>query len=299
MVAQGGVCTNIMVIQKLTPNQFPSLLKEINDPPNELYIRGNYPDESKKFLAVVGSRKYTDYGRSVIESLLKGLRGYPIVIVSGLALGIDSIAHKAALKADLTTLAIPGSGLDPRVMYPRTHAGLSEDILSADGCLLSEFKPDFRATRWSFPQRNRIMAGVSHAVLVIESTIQSGTLITSKLATDYNRDVLTVPGSIFSKNSEGPHMLLRLGATPIRSSEDILDALDLKSQNTNHESQQKLFEELSEDELRIVKLLREPLSKDELMVKASLPISKINILLSTLELKGILEERLGKINRRD
>ena len=161
------------------------------------------------------------------------------------------------------------------------------------GALISEFEPDFRATPWSFPQRNRIMAGISHAVLVVEAEKISGTLITSRLATEYNRDVLTIPGSIFSRNSEGPHMLLRTGATPITCSGDVLIALNIE--NEKNKNKKSLFENLSKDEIAVINLLREPLIKDELIRNLNIPISSANILLSTMELKGLVSEKMGKI----
>ena len=230
-------------IQKLNPREFPELLKEITDPPKQLFIRGTFPNEKEnKFLCVVGSRKYTPYGKEACRKIIEGLAGYPIVIVSGLAIGIDSVAHKTALEVGLKTIAVPGSGLDDSVLYPSMNKILAKNILEKNGALISEFEPTFKATPWSFPQRNRIMAGMSNAVLVIEAEKISGTLITSRLATEYNRDVLTIPGSIFSKNSEGPHMLLRTGATPITCAGDVLIALNIESeQNKNKKT---LFENL-------------------------------------------------------
>jgi DNA processing protein len=230
----------------------------------------------------------------VTEKLIAGLSGAPIAIVSGLALGIDAIAHRAALKAGLPTIAIPGSGLNPDVLYPHTNQGLAEEIVKANGALLSEFPPDFQATPWGFPQRNRIMAGISHATLVIEATNQSGTLITSRLATEYNRDVLAVPGSIFSANSAGPHILIKLGATPVTESSDILEALSITAAPTA--SQDTLHQILSPDEEKVASILREPLSRDELIRTLALPINKANILLSSMELKGLIQESLGKVH---
>src|SRR3989344_3312525 len=184
-------------IRELQKGEFPPLLDEIPDPPKKLNCAGNLPYPENKILCIVGARKFTSYGKEACEELIKGLRGYPITIVSGLALGTDSIAHRAALANNLQTVAIPGSGLNPDILYPRSHLRLAEEIIENGGGLLSEFDDDFRATLWSFPQRNRIMAGISHAVFVIEAEIKSGTLITSRLATEYNRDVLTLPGSIF------------------------------------------------------------------------------------------------------
>ncbi len=176
------------------------------------------------------------------------MRGYNVTIISGLALGIDGLAHKAALKAGLKTLAVPGSGLDATVLYPRSHLQLAEEIVRNGGALLSEFKPQTQAATWTFPKRNRIMAGLSHAVLVIEAELKSGTLITSKLATEYNRDVLTMPGSIFSSTSEGPHMLIKLGATPVTASEDILRTLGIEPPTNESESRQQKLRGLTPDE---------------------------------------------------
>ena len=281
-------------IKVLIFGEFPKLLKEITDPPKHLFIRGDFPDEKEnKFLCVVGSRKYTLYGKEVCKKIIEGLAGYPIVIVSGLAIGIDSVAHNSALNVGLKTIAVPGSGLDDSVLYPSLNKNLAKKILEKGGALISEFESNFRATPWSFPQRNRIMAGISHAVLVIEAEKISGTLITSRLATEYNRDVFTVPGSIFSKNSEGPHMLIQTGATPITCSSDILVALNIE--NEKNKNKKNLFENLSKDEITVINLLIEPLIKDELIRKLSMPISSVNILLSAMELKGLISEKMGKI----
>src|SRR3989344_5703207 len=170
-------------LKSLSPQEFPPLLREISDPPKQLYLRGEMPSFEKKWLAVVGSRAMTTYGKQACKYLLEGLRGYPIVIVSGLAYGVDAEAHKAALDAGLTTVAVPGSGLDWDVLYPRANVGLAREILKAGGALLSEFKPEQKAADYTFPQRNRIMAGLSHATLVIEAKEKSGSLITAKLVT--------------------------------------------------------------------------------------------------------------------
>ncbi len=284
----------ILIMKTLQPEEFPSRLRQIPDPPKRLYIEGELPTDECKFLAVVGARRFTPYGKEVCEKLIEGLRGHSIIIVSGLALGIDGIAHRAALAANLKTLAVPGSGLGRDVLYPSAHKNLAEKILASGGCLLSEFEPDFRATTYSFPLRNRIMAGLSDAVLIIEAEKKSGTLITSRLAADYNRDVLTVPGSIYAKNSEGPHLLLRLGATPITCSNDILEALHIPTVE-NTESSATKYSDCSADELKVVELLSSPLPRSTLIEKLGLPTSTVNIVLSVMELKGLVEESLGEI----
>ncbi|KND47739.1 MAG: DNA protecting protein DprA [Parcubacteria bacterium C7867-006] len=282
-----------MEIRDLPKKDFPPLLNEINDPPKSLRIIGELP-KTEKYLAVVGSRKYSEYGKAVCEKLIEGLRGYPITIVSGLALGIDSIGHKAAIKAGLPTIAIPGSGLSPKVLYPSSHQNLAKEIVENGGCLLSEFEDNTPGYPSNFPQRNRIIAGMSHTTLVIEAELKSGTLITSKYAIEYNRDVFTVPNSIFSKTSEGPHMLLRLGATPITQSSDIVTALGL----TPHENlfEKRDYKDCSSDEHEVINLLYEPMSRDEIIQKLGKPVYVTQTILATMEIKGIIEEVLGEIH---
>lgn len=287
--------TTQATIQKLLPEEFPSRLKEIADPPEHLYVQGTLPPEGHKWLTVVGSRKYSNYGKESAEMLIDGLRGYPIVVVSGLALGIDAIAHRAALSAKLLTVAVPGSGLDRRVLYPSGNRRLADEILEARGALLSEFEPDFRATTWSFPQRNRILAGLSDAVLVVEAEQKSGALITSKFATEYNRDVFTVPGSIFSSASAGPHMLIKLGATPVTTSVELLEALGFRLTTDNSQPTTRNYSECSEEEKKVVALLQNPMPKDELIDALDIPIGRANALLSLMELKGLIKESMGEI----
>jgi len=278
-------------IRELPKNEFPSGLFEIPDIPKKLYCAGTLSKEGVKLLCIVGARKYSEYGKAVCEKLISELRGYPISIVSGLALGIDSIAHKAAIKNNLHTVAIPGSGLDPSALYPSSHRQLAEEIIHSGGALLSEFEPTFKATPWSFPQRNRIMAGMSDAVLVIEAELKSGTLITSRLATDYNTEVMTVPGSIFSKNTEGPHMLIRLGATPITSGKDILQSFGFQTEESNT----KDYSDLSDEEKDIVELLSEPLERDDIIRALKKPAYEVNSILAAMEIKGIVVENMGEI----
>jgi DNA processing protein len=279
----------------LLEEEIPKALFEIPEPPKALWIAGSLPPPESIFISFVGSRKHTPYGAEATRTLISGLSGYPIVIVSGLALGIDCIAHRAALESNLTTIAIPGSGLDPKVLYPRTHVGLAEEIVEYGGALISEFDPLFSATPWSFPQRNRIMAGLSRAVVVVEAEIPSGTLITSRLATEYNKEVMTIPGSIFSPQSAGPHMLLSLGATPIRSASDILNAVGIEPR------QNKIgvnLDDLSPDEKIIYSLIDAPMERDDLFRKSKLPFHQFNAALSMLELRGAILETFGEIQRR-
>ncbi len=287
-----------MEIHRLNTNEIPPQLLEIPQPPKELWVAGTLPSKDAIYLVVVGSRKHTNYGKDICEKLIKGLRGYPIVILSGLALGIDSVAHRSALDAGLITMAVPGSGLSEKVLYPASNIGLARKIIESGGCLLSEFPPEFKATVWSFPQRNRIMAGLAKAVLTIEAEEKSGTLITARLATEYNRDVLAVPGSVFSESSQGTNKLLRLGATPITCPEDLIEALGFDIPTEVERSMKKeMLGDLSEEEKTIYELLREPTGRDELLRKSGLSITKASAILSIMEIKGIIKESMGEIKR--
>src|SRR3989338_6702565 len=279
-------------LQLLYPDDFPPLLNEISDPPKELCVRGEMPDPEKRWLAVVGARACTPYGRQAVDFLLGGLAGYPVVIVSGLAYGIDAEAHKAALKSGLTTVAVPGSGLEWNVLYPKANQGLAREILEAGGALMSEEKPDAKTVDYMFPKRNRIMVGLSHATLVIEEKEKSGSLITAKLATEYNRELLVVPGSIFSESSKGAHQFLKLGASAATEPADILRALGLAEAVPLSPSERA---DLSPTEARVLELIASPLSRDELIRALELPISEANVLLSTMEIKGLIVENLGLV----
>ncbi len=285
-------------IEKMVKSDFPLLLKEMPGSPNELYTCGNSRAlflNDHRYLCIVGSRRYTEYGRRVCEWLIEGLRGTKTVIVSGLAMGIDTVAHKSAMANNLKTIAVPGSGLEPNILYPRINAYVAEDILRNGGCLLSPFKPNQGATNWTFPVRNQIMAGMSHATLIIEGEEDSGTLITAKLSADYNRDTLVVPGSIFSEHSKGPHKLLRDGAIPITNQKELREALGFeeKKEDTSR------YENCTEEELKIVSLLSsEALHKDEIIRQTNLSVSKVHILISILETKNLVEQKYGKVNLR-
>lgn len=282
-------------IATIKPEQFPHRLREIPDPPEKLWVEGIVPPEEYKWLAVVGSRRYSSYGKEACEKLIAGLYGHPVVIVSGLALGIDCIAHRAALEAKLKCVAVPGSGLSRKIMHPVANRALADNIVAGGGALLSEFPPEFRATLYSFPQRNRIMAGLSDAILVVEAEKRSGTLITARLASEYNRDVLTVPGSIFSGATEGPHLLMRLGATPVRNADELLVALGFKAPSDS-EQKTRNYSDCSPEEMKILALLKIPMERDALIAAAKLPISKTNAVLSLLEIKGFISEGMGEIH---
>jgi len=273
----------------------PQPLREIPEPPKRLYVRGKLPSyDNYVYLTIVGSRKYTNYGKQACEELIQGLRGYPIVIISGLALGMDTIVHYAALANNITAVAFPGSGLDDTVLYPTSNSGLARKILEAGGALVSEFEPTQRAAQWTFPRRNRLMAGISKATLIIEATNKSGTRITAKLATEYNRDVLAVPGSIFSESSEGTNQLIREGATPITSAPELLQALGFEVTGTLPEV---AMEHCTDEEKKVLLALASPLSRGELMRMLEIPTSEASALISMMEIKGLITESMGEMRR--
>ncbi len=281
-----------MKIRKLPKKEFPKALLEIPQPPEDLWIIGELPKEDLVYLCVVGSRKFTSYGKEACDRIVGGLKGYPIAIVSGFAMGIDTIAHKKAMQIGLKTIVFPGSGLSDEAIYPKTNVRLMKEVVEKGGCLISEFEPDFKATQWSFPMRNRLMAGISKAVLIIEAEERSGTLITARLTTEYNRDLLVVPGSIFSPNSKGTNKLLKAGATPVSCAEDVLEALGFEQEKNK---QAKLFEDLSPEEEKVIKILREPIPRDDLIRAMKMPTSAANSILSVMEIKELIKEELGEI----
>lgn len=288
----------LMKISKLQRSKFPSSLLELPQPPENLYYLGNIEEYLENpdliYLCIVGSRKYTSYGKDICEKIITGLKGYPIVIVSGFAMGIDTIAHRTAIKNNMRTVVFPGSGLSKEAIFPKINANFMDEILNAGGCFISEWEPDFKAERWTFPMRNRLMAGISKAVLVIEAEEKSGTLITARLAIEYNKDLLAVPGSVFSSSSKGTNKLLRLGAVPITSAEDVLQELGFELRKDENK-QLELFKELSIDEKKVLEILRDPMERDDLLRSMKMPIQNANTLISVMEIKGLIKEELGQI----
>lgn len=274
--------------------QYPKLLQEIPSPPEELYVIGELPSEDLIWLAVVGTRKFSNYGKDACEKIINGLKGYNFVIVSGLALGIDSIAHRAAIENNIPTIAVPGSGLDEKVIHPHSHKKLAQDIVNAGGALVSEFPWDMPAGIHTFPQRNRIIAGLCRGTLVIEAREKSGAGITANFSLDFNRDVFSVPGSIFNENSKGTNKLIKAGAIPVTSTDDIFDAFDIPREGDNLKLN---LPNLSPLEQKIIDVLIEPITKDDLIRKLSRPAIEINPTLTIMQLNGYIKESNGEIRR--
>jgi len=244
---------------------------------------------------VVGSRALTSYGRQACESLVSGLRGYPISIVSGLAFGADASAHKAALSVGLHTIAVPGSGLADSSIAPQTNLGLAKRIIESGGALLSEHPPETMAHSRFFPSRNRIMVGLSDAVLVIEAGERSGTLITARLASEYSRDLLCVPHRIGDTHGFASGLFIRLGAALVTESAHILEALGIRE---HAPSERYDTTSLSGDEQIVFDLLSDPLARDELIRRSGMQAGAALTALITLELKGLTKEQYGAWRRR-
>ena len=285
--------------------EYPLLARflEIPDAPKKIYCRGKFPDPSVKYLAVVGSRQVTTYGKDAVKSLIDGLAGQPICIISGLALGVDGLSHEAALNNELPTISIPGSGLGKKTIYPSSHRRMADRILKAGGLLLSEIPTEFGASAWSFQSRNRLMAALSDAVLVVEAKEQSGSLITARFAAEYNRDLWCVPGPINSPNSVGTNRFIKDGAGLIQNSNDILHNFRLRVIKSDKEAGEEtatqfpLPQNLTDTEALILTSLIEPTTKDSLMQKLGIEIGTFLTALTMLEMKGHTKEEVGILRR--
>ncbi|MDE1919639.1 MAG: DNA-protecting protein DprA [Patescibacteria group bacterium] len=280
-----------MDIRELKRTEWPRQLLEIPQVPERLWIRGSLPPAGTKFLAVVGSRAMTRYGQEACEKLIGGLAGYPVSIVSGLALGVDACAHKAALAAGLHTVAMPGSGLDDSVIGPRANLGLAKDIVAKGGALISEHEPRYIAHPYDFPSRNRLMVGMSDAVLVIEAGPKSGTLITARLASEYNRDLLCIPHRIGDPHAFGPHLFIRLGAALVSEPLHILEALGIPPREAA--SRGGAPEDLEDIEFEIWSMLEEPKTRDEILRGGTAAAGDLLAALVALELRGLIKEEFG------
>ena len=270
---------------------YPQRLKEIYDYPPVLYVRGNLLPQDECCLAVVGTRRATVYGRQVAEEIVTDLARNGITIVSGLARGIDSVAHRAALEAGARTVAVFACGLD--IVYPAENAKLAREIME-HGALVSEYPLGIKPKADNFPRRNRIMSGLSLGVLVVEAGESSGALITAKQALDQNREVFAVPGSILSPTSRGTNNLIQEGAKLVRNYIDILEELNL----TIIAQQLEMKELLPVDEtesLLLRQLGREPTHIDDICRHSGLGASLVSSVLTMMELKGIVKQ-VGGMN---
>jgi DNA processing protein len=265
---------------------YPQRLKEIDQPPPVLYIRGDYLPEDLFAVAVVGTRRVTAYGRQITEELAAYLASNGITVISGLARGVDAIAHQTALKAGGRTIGVLGSGVDK--IYPPEHRGLAEKMMGS-GAIVSDYAPGTPPDASNFPPRNRIISGLSLAVVVIEAGETSGALITAEFAAEQGREIFAVPGSILAPQSKGTNKLIQNGALPLLSVNDLMQALNLTRMG-EHKAARKVIPS-NETEARLLNVLSEqPLHVDEIRNRTELPIEKVSATLALMELKGMVRQ---------
>jgi len=272
---------NIGVVIFLDP-EYPKLLKEIADPPGVIYIRGKFLPQDELALAVVGSRKFSLYGKQATQEIVYPLAREHLTIVSGLALGIDAFAHQATLEAKGRTIAVLACGLDQ--IYPTVNIRLADKILAEKGAIISEFPLGMPALNYNFPIRNRIIAGLSLGTIVIECAENSGSLLTAAAAVEYNREVFAVPGQIFSETSIGTNRLIKMGAKLVTSYRDILEELSIEEKEKISQAREIIAD--TPDEELLLKYLKEPILIDQLVSKSKFPSSRVNATLVQLEIKG-------------
>lgn len=267
---------------------YPPQLRDIPDPPPVLYIKGEWEGGFERAVAVVGSRKCTQYGRDIAEEIAGGLARAGAVVVSGLAYGIDTCAHKGALRAGGKTAAVLPSGL--LNVYPATNAGLAKEI-AGSGCLVSELPLDKRPEKWEFIRRNRIISGLSVGTVVVEAPEGSGALITARHAVEQGRTVLGVPGNVKSGLNKGVHALIRGGAVLVETAEQILEELGFAAR----QGELPLEEVLGEKESKILYMIRcEPCRFDEICYSTALGAGEVSRILLSLEMKELIKELPGK-----
>ena len=286
---------------KITPlfiadPKYPQRLLNCYDSPSMLYYKGNADLNTSRIVAIVGTRNNSEYGKTICEKFIEELAAENVLIVSGLAFGIDSIAHKASLKNNLQTIGVLAHGLD--MIYPSQNASLAKQM-SAQGGLLTEFRSNSKPDRQNFPSRNRIVAGISDAVVVIETGIKGGSLITAELGNGYNKDVFAFPGRVHDTKSEGCNYLIKNNkAALITSANDLLENMGwVQAKKVSPKKQKELFIELTPDEKIIVEILQtqDQIHIDELYFKSKLNSSKVAAALLMLEMQNVVISLPGKI----
>jgi DNA processing protein len=279
-------------IQVLTyeDTDYPDRLRQIHNPPASLFIKGDLSDcNLDKVLAVVGSRKAS---HSILEILGKIIRTLPspdITVISGMALGIDTCAHQAALDANLKTIAVLGGGFD--FVYPTQNKNLFAKIIDGNGAVLSEYYPTIEPIAWQFPHRNRIVSGMSKGVLVAEAAEKSGALITAHLALEQNKELMCIPGLITNPNAKGTNNLIKSGAALITEAQDIMDALNWQNEAVSPHQKEKIENKLLDNEQKVYKTLTlEAKSIDEILKETALSTAELMVILTSLELQGIIKQ---------
>lgn len=271
---------------------YPKLLKEIKNPPKVLYYKGKLgPDEN--CFAIVGTRRCSDYGKRVALEIAGDLAESGLTIVSGLAPGIDTFSHQAVVERRKKTIAVLGTGLDEKSIYPKSNLKLAEKIIETGGCLLSEYPAGTSGSKFTFPQRNRIISGLSLGILVVEAKEKSGALITANFAFSQRRKVFAVPGPIHSSNSRGPHYLIKKGAKLVESAQDILEELDFEF--ATPKTKEKVSGENQEENLILNALEEESLYIDKIIEKTNLNAAIVAGTLAILEIKSKVKNLGGNV----
>lgn len=273
---------------------YPKLLAQIADPPHTIFVRGKLPADNIPTIAVVGTRRHTTYAKQITSEIVRPLATQGIVIVSGLALGIDGIAHSETLSVGGTTIAVLGSGINKQYIYPSSHRHLAEKIIEMGGAVISEYPPEFLPTQYSFPARNRIIAGLALGTVVIEAPTGSGSLITARCALDYNREVFAIPHPITSPLGVGNNNLLKMGAHLVTEASDITDALNLLNLKQTTLNKEPTMASAAEAAIWSV-LSREPKHINNIIKDSGLDSSAVNSTLILMEMKGIAKN-LGGMN---
>jgi DNA processing protein len=283
----------------LSDKDYPKRLLNCYDSPTLLYYKGEANLNASQIVAIIGTRTHTDYAKQVTDKLVKELSAHKIIVVSGMAFGVDAIAHKAAVKNETPTIGVLAHGLDQ--VYPSEHTGLAKDMIKNGGGLLTEFRSKTKPDKHNFPSRNRIVAGMSDATIVIETGIKGGSMITAELANSYNKDVFAIPGKINDTKSAGCNYLIKSNkALLLTDTEQFLQALGWgirKSQKEKNKVQRNLFIELSADEKLLVTLLKEKetLHIDEINGQSSLSSGAVAAAMLSLELQNVVVSLPGKL----
>ena len=285
----------------LTDAAYPKRLLNCYDSPTLLFYKGDADLNASKMVAIIGTRSHTDYAKQITEKLVKELAAQNITIISGIAFGVDSIAHKAAIKNDLPTVGVLAHGLDQ--IYPAEHAGLAKDMIKNKGGLLTEFRSQSKPDKHNFPTRNRIVAGMSDATIVIETGIKGGSMITAELANGYNKDVFAIPGKVTDSKSTGCNYLIKSNkAMLLTDAQEILEVMGWEEKTKGskvRKSQREIFIELTKEEKILIDILKEKetVHIDELNIKSGLSSSAVAAAILNLELQNVMLSLPGKLYR--
>lgn len=274
---------------KFEDDLYPKLLRKITDAPKTLYFRGELLENETCF-GIVGTRKCSDYGKEIAFNIARELGQAGLTVVSGMARGIDSMAHKGALEGGTRTIAVLGTGIDEKSIFPKENLKLAKRILENRGCLISEYPPGTPGMKQNFPARNRIISGLCLGVLIVEAKFGSGALITANWAKKQERKVFAVPGSIHSLNSEGPHSLIKQGARLVESANDILRELNL-----SQTKRKKLEGKTLEENLILEVLKGGNLHIDKIIEKTKLSSQIVSASLSLMEINGKVKNLGGNV----